>query len=215
MDRSETDCIWVILKNVGATFFKFMANHMDKGRFCSELSLFYIYIYIYIFQLSEVPFWLVTVSAMVSSYTTSLFRDITAKPATSAGENRTATKHQGLHPLLFSNSVCMGSLTSHRELMNIEDICEMGPTVYSPYPRRLESLTICRWNYKGSNFSSVILRSWVLIQPGCEPATSHVTARCWTNRPVRFCDVTIIIIRKGIPHYHFRVLNSWLTKDFS
>ena len=27
--------------------------------------------------------------------------------------------------------------------MNIEDIsCETGPTVYSPYPRKLESLTI-------------------------------------------------------------------------
>ena len=26
--------------------------------------------------------------------------------------------------------------------MNIEDICERGPAVYSPYPRRLESLTI-------------------------------------------------------------------------
>ena len=31
--------------------------------------------------------------------------------------------------------------------------CETG---YRPYPRRLESLTICRWNYKGSTFSSVI-----------------------------------------------------------
>ena len=41
-----------------------------------------------------------------------------------------------------------------------------GPPVYSPYPRRLEILTICRFDYKLSqHFSSVILRPWVLVQP--------------------------------------------------
>ena len=34
--------------------------------------------------------------------------------------------------------------------------CETGPKVFHPYPRRLESLIICRCHYKGSTFFSVI-----------------------------------------------------------
>ena len=32
-------------------------------------------------------------------------------------------------------------------------------TVFRPYPRRLESLTVCRCHCKGSTFSSVILKT--------------------------------------------------------
>ena len=34
--------------------------------------------------------------------------------------------------------------------------CERGPTVFRPYPKRLESLTVGRCHYKGSTFYSVI-----------------------------------------------------------
>ena len=51
---------------------------------------------------------------------------------------------------------CVGSLTSH-SFMNTEVLWDAGPVVYGPYPRTVESLTICRCNYKGRTFSSVIL----------------------------------------------------------
>ena len=34
-------------------------------------------------------------------------------------------------------------------------VCETGPPVYRPYPRRLESLIICRCHYKGSYLKSL------------------------------------------------------------
>ena len=34
--------------------------------------------------------------------------------------------------------------------------CETGTTVFCPFPKRLEMLTICRCHYKGSTFFSVI-----------------------------------------------------------
>ena len=80
---------------------------------------------------------------------------------------------------------CAGSLTSHIEVMDMESICETGPPFYSPYPRRLESLTICRCNCKGSTFSSVILGLWVVVRPESNSppsSTNWVTgARCWFN----------------------------------
>ena len=48
----------------------------------------------------------------------------------------------------------MGSLKSHSYFYNKG--CDPGPPAYSPYRRRLESVNICCYNYKGSTFYSVI-----------------------------------------------------------
>ena len=68
---------------------------------------------------------------------------------------------------------------------------------YSPYPRRLESIIICRCHYKDSTFSSVILRPWVLVQPGFKLTTSCSADRRspnWANWVVatsRFQCITV------------------------
>ena len=63
--------------------------------------------------------------------------------------------------------------------------CETGPPAYRPYPRRLESLTICRWNYKSSTFLLSYLKTLSVgpvgvsnsrppaSQPGAQPSEPH------------------------------------------
>jgi len=58
------------------------------------------------------------------------------------------SSQRGLRPLLFPNSVWVRP--SHTSTVR------WGLRFYHPYPRRLESLAICRCHYKDSTFSSVI-----------------------------------------------------------
>ena len=69
--------------------------------------------------------------------------------------------------------------------------CETEPTVFRPYPRRLESLIIWRSCYKGSTFFSVTSRPWVLVRQGFEPATSRSADRRspnWANQATVYFD---------------------------
>ena len=83
-------------------------------------------------------------------------------------------QHRELRALLFSISVWVLSPPADHITLKMQ---ETGPTVYSPYLRRLERLTICRYNYRDSTFSSVILKPSVLVR--CEARTldlPHCTA---------------------------------------
>ena len=75
----------------------------------------------------------------------------------------------------------------HPTRTNQRKCCETGLSVFRPYPKTLESLTICRCHYKGSAFFSVIKRPRVLVRPCFEPATSRSADRSspnWANQAV-------------------------------
>ena len=88
-------------------------------------------------------------------------------------DHTTWPHHPGLHPLIFFRTVVW--ILLHPTWTDQWKCCETGPTIFLPYPRRQNNLTICRCHYKGSTklIFSVVYRPWVLFRPGFEPATSH------------------------------------------
>ena len=71
---------------------------------------------------------------------------------------------------------------------------ETGPTVLSEKTRMSN---LCRCHNKGSTLSSVILRPWVLVRPGIEPATSRSVDRRlsnWANRAAHSQKLIVFIL---------------------
>ena len=71
-------------------------------------------------------------------------------------------QHTGDDVPYVSRRVCevfRGGLKRTTEYHMSGKACEAGSTVYRPFPRKSESLTVCRCYYKNSTFTSVILRS--------------------------------------------------------
>ena len=81
--------------------------------------------------------------------------------------------HNTGRSMLYSLWIVSGFLfTSHWVVWTVKGY-EKGHMVYSPYPKRLESLIICRCNNKGST-SSIILMS-------VELTPYRMAARCSTS----------------------------------
>ena len=85
--------------------------------------------------------------------------------------------------------------------------------VYRPYPRRLESLNVCRCLYKGRTFSSVVQRPWVLVRQGLKPAACSLADRHlsnWANRAAVNQKHTVCRDKASLPHRLMHFLdNSW------
>ena len=84
-------------------------------------------------------------------------------PKQDSGPMRGATPTQYQNPIKVDHTTGIYDPYSFRIVMWVLlhptrkwKCCEMGPTVFPLYPRRLKGLTIYRCHYKGSTFFSVI-----------------------------------------------------------
>ena len=132
------------------------------------------------------PRWLNTVTGDETGPTSQFFSPLHYLPSSW----KAVPHHPGLRPLLFTNS-SVSSFTSHKNQTR-ERAVRRG---LRSYPRRLECLTFVDVTTKAAH-SSVILRPWVLVRPGIEPATSRSTDRRlsnWANRAAQSQKLIVFI----------------------
>ena len=125
--------------------------------------------------------------------------------------NEAWPQHRELHTLLFTNSVWV--ILCPTGLWTLKG-CETGLRFIVLIREDLKVLTICGCNYKGSTFSSVILRPWVLVrsESNSRPPTWQPDAQP-TEPPVHRSRLTdIFYVHKfpvGRTHTLFEKSRRW------
>ena len=118
---------WIMVKTHLSDYFQ-LNSKMPQGS-CLNFYQF--------FSTLNPSIWPLFVFYVVSSISTPFRR---LQRADHIAEGKARPQHQELHALLFANSLnSVWVLLRPTELWTLKD-CETGPTVYSPYPRRLVSL---------------------------------------------------------------------------
>ena len=149
-----------------------MNKMIIKGKMPWSLIKFFIYLFIFIY--------LITSTIWCRTHNRAGFQLSVSLQITNPAQERLATPPRSTSPTLFEQWCRFFYVPQEPDKWKC---CETGPTVFRPYPRRLENVTVCRCHCKGSTFSSVILRTlsvgpawvWTRDLPLSRPALSQMS----------------------------------------
>ena len=149
-----------------------MNKMIIKGKMPWSLIKFFIYLFIFIY--------LITSTIWCRTHNRTGFQLSVSLQITNPAQERLATSPRSTSPTLFEQWCRFFYVPQEPDKWKC---CETGPTVFRPYPRRLENVTVCRCHCKGSTFSSVILRTlsvgpawvWTRDLPLSRPALSQMS----------------------------------------